>query len=330
MKILEIETKNILGIPDGRRRFSESVTLVTGGPASGKTSLLRAIVAAKESTGAYGAPPAAAGVLKRGTTEGSLAARWAFSEAEQRVAKIAASPAATLWSITPDGAHVEAEAAVQFHLARYSNEASTPKMEMVPAPRGLPRGLQAVLPAPVSDGTEALRRPSEAPEKYAGILAALHEAALAAASSITRTLDERGVALRAALPDPLDPFKANVAKMCPDLRLVAVEPRAPARPAVWFQTRKGLRVELADLSQGELQGVLFACLFVMAGLHRSIVLLDTPELHIHPEEQARFFHSICELGTDNQIIAATTSPAILASVAAGQIIDLSTNDGRTG
>lgn len=76
------------------------------------------------------------------------------------------------------------------------------------------------------------------------------------------------------------------------------------------------------MSDSELQGFLFAGAFTWLGLNRSLVLIDTPELFIHPDDHARFFQAICDLGKDNQIIAATSSPAILASVSADQILDL--------
>ncbi len=77
------------------------------------------------------------------------------------------------------------------------------------------------------------------------------------------------------------------------------------------------------MSQSEEQGVLFALLFEGIGLRRSIVLLDTPELHLHPTDHARFFHAICKLGEDNQIVVATASPAIVAAVSPADVIELS-------
>ncbi len=323
MKIIQLEVENILGVPNGLYKLSPSVTLVTGGPASGKSSFLRAIVAAKESVGATLVPPDPKAVLRRGAVGGQLSARWSFSESEQRAAKLPEAFAETAWTLANGKGHLNADAAVQFQFARYSNDADVPKIEFVPCPRVLSRGLGTLLGPPISDGTEALRRPSEAPDKYAGIFSVLSEVAMDAAAGITRNLDERGVLLRAGLKDALDPYKGNVAKMCPHLRLVAVEPRSGLRPLLWFQVRKGERVELLDLSQSEVQGVLLACLFVMIGLHGSLVLIDTPELSIHPKDQARFFKALCDLGSNNQVVAATSSPEILELAAPDQILNLS-------
>ncbi len=322
MRLLEIETKNILGLPDRKYDLSGDVTLVTGGPASGKTSFLRAIVGAKESVGPYGAPPRPQAWLRAGATEGRIAARWSFSEREQKASKLSAAVVSTSWAIHPSGGTVEADAALQFHLSRYSNDKETGKLEIVPAPRCLPHALTAPLPPSPSDGSEAARRSGEDVSKYASSLRAVHDAIVSSAARTVQALDERGVALRSGVPDPLNHHKAAVASLCPDLRLLSAEPRAEGRPLLWFQNRKGTKVELASLSQAEHQALLFALLFETLGLQRSIVLFDTPELHIHPADQARFFQAVCRLGQDNQIIAATTSPAILASASPVHVIDL--------
>ena len=92
---------------------------------------------------------------------------------------------------------------------------------------------------------------------------------------------------------------------------------------VLFQKREGTVLELAELSESERQAVLFAITFRRLGLDHSVVLIDSPELHIHPSRQADFFTAICALGRDNQIIAATTSTELLSAVRPDQVIDLS-------
>jgi len=82
-------------------------------------------------------------------------------------------------------------------------------------------------------------------------------------------------------------------------------------------------VALERLSAFEQQGVLFAASFWRTGLEHSVVLVDEPELHVHPREHARFLRAIVGLGTDNQVIVATGSSALLRDASPSQIIDLS-------
>ena len=59
-----------------------------------------------------------------------------------------------------------------------------------------------------------------------------------------------------------------------------------------------------------------------SGLARSLVLLDTPELCLHPEDQIRLIEGLRVAVAEGQLIVATTSPAILRSVASCQVVVL--------
>src|SRR5258706_14717461 len=82
-----------------------------------------------------------------------------------------------------------------------------------------------------------------------------------------------------------------------------------------FVTAAGSTCDLDELSASERQGVLFAATFRRSGVRGSLVLIDTPELQLHPDDHARFFAALQRLEPGNQILAATTSPAILGMVA---------------
>ena len=96
---------------------------------------------------------------------------------------------------------------------------------------------------------------------------------------------------------------------------------------VRFRCRDGTVVDLDELSASERQAVLFGLTFLRSGVHRSLVLIDSPELHLPPRRHADFFAGVCALGRDNQILAATTSAELLASVGLDQVIDLSSARG---
>ncbi len=60
------------------------------------------------------------------------------------------------------------------------------------------------------------------------------------------------------------------------------------------------------------------------GAHRGAArgIFRERALHLHPRRVAPFFGRLLELGRDNQIIAATTSAELLATVRPEQVIDL--------
>ena len=90
MKLAQIETGNVLGIPDGAYSFvrqgtspADRVTLILGPRGVGKTSLLEAIVFAKECVGGYGPPQRPASLLRAGAVRGQLRARFLLDAEEQ-------------------------------------------------------------------------------------------------------------------------------------------------------------------------------------------------------------------------------------------------------
>jgi predicted ATPase len=165
-------------------------------------------------------------------------------------------------------------------------------------------------------------RLADDPEKYAGLRAHLSGLAVANAARLAQLVDAQGIAMRSQVPDALAAYKNAIAQLLPGLRLVAVEPdERSAR--VQFQKREGAIVELSELSESERQAVLLGATFCRLGLNHSVVLIDTPELHQHPQRHAEVFAAVCALGRDNQIIAATTSAELLSAARPDQVIDLS-------
>lgn len=157
------------------------------------------------------------------------------------------------------------------------------------------------------------------PDKYAGLEQVLMHLAVDDGLHAAAQVKENGILLRGDERDSLAPYKAAVAALCPWLRLSGVEPRDGAA-AVWFERENGARVELYSLSHGEQQAVLLALAHVLFGLRRALVLIDEPELHIHPSEQLRFLNALAGLGEDNQIIAATASKELLGSAPRHQVV----------
>jgi predicted ATPase len=66
----------------------------------------------------------------------------------------------------------------------------------------------------------------------------------------------------------------------------------------------------SGLSSGEQQALLFLAYFVRQRIHRSIVLIDEVELHLHPSLQIEFLKQLPSLGDDNQFILTTHSPYV--------------------
>ena len=81
-----------------------------------------------------------------------------------------------------------------------------------------------------------------------------------------------------------------------------------------FENSAGEEFDINDLSSGEKQLFLRTLSIKMLEPKNSIILIDEPELSLHPKWQQRIIEVYKKIGENNQIIVATHSPHILGSV----------------
>ena len=102
-----------------------------------------------------------------------------------------------------------------------------------------------------------------------------------------------------------------------------------------FENSAGEEFDINDLSSGEKQLFLRTLSIKMLEPKNSIILIDEPELSLHPKWQQRIIEVYKKIGENNQIIVATHSPHILGSVSNENIFILYRNengkiDAKTG
>jgi hypothetical protein len=314
MRLLELKTENFRGLPDGSHLFSDPATgapfpliVIGGGHASGKTSLLAAIVALVEHCGAYPLQPDPTKWLRHGAESGSVSGTWLLSPGEQERAGLEQpvySATLPLAAREPQLPEPDIEAVFR----DFSRDPDTAKVLLFPSHRQLePRQR----PTPPAD-LERFRLTARA-DRYAGFEHLLYRlAAEDGLEAVARTRAD-GMLMVGDLRDALHGCRGAIAALDPGLTLSRVE-QSDGRPLVWFQLDGSAEVELYHLSHGEQQAVLFGVCHAYFGLQRSLVLIDEPELHLHPEQHLGFVTALAGLGDDGQIIAATSSPQILEGV----------------
>lgn len=326
MKLLQLTLENFRGAPDGTYAFTHPATgkphdliLITGGPASGKTSILAAIAALKEIVGGYGPPPTAGRLRRAGAADGSIAATWQFAAEEAARAGVPGPTGATK-VVLDDGPVPLFDPGLRALFASYSLEPTQGKFELFPANRRL-----SLAPVPMrmtsSDLTAGRLRLCTNPGKYAGVRQALVELALSDALLNAESLAESGLVARWQQRDSLAPIKRSLSALAPWLRLASVQPR-DGTYCVWFLRVDGAKIEFEDLSEYEQQALLFSVVFDRVGLNHSVVLIDHPELFVHPSHQTDFVRTLASLGADNQVIVATSSAELLATMSPQQILRL--------
>ena len=93
-----------------------------------------------------------------------------------------------------------------------------------------------------------------------------------------------------------------------------------------FTDSSGKKFGINELSSGEKQLFLRTLAIKMLEPENSIIMIDEPELSLHPKWQQKIVDVYKKIGKNNQIILATHSPHILGSVEKENIILLEKNE----
>ncbi len=289
------------------------VVVVTGPAVSGKTAVLESIIAVKEAAGGYGPAPTVTDYLSPGEP-GSIEIGIELDEPEQVSAGAATRKLTPGWDLGVAGPQALAPAPVRELLRRYHTAPSGWKMEYFNAGRQLTDAGSLRW----ADGTQRL---SKRREKYGWVRQFLVDSSQADAASTLTSLREQGIVLGGDGRPRKNSFAEALAVLTPRLAWIGSEKAGPEW-ACLFARAPGRTVELAALSDSEKMCVLVAASFDALGLARSLVLIDLPEHGLHPEDQAAFFQGFCALFAEGQVIATTSSPAILRSIRREQVVVL--------
>lgn len=103
-----------------------------------------------------------------------------------------------------------------------------------------------------------------------------------------------------------------------DIKFVSVSRDERSLPI--FVNSLGEEFDINDLSSGEKQLFIRTLAIKMLEPENSILLIDEPEISLHPKWQQKIIEVYKRIGKNNQIIVATHSPHILGSVKKEEII----------
>jgi hypothetical protein len=109
-----------------------------------------------------------------------------------------------------------------------------------------------------------------------------------------------------------------------DIKISGISKNAKSIPI--FTNSSGDKFDINELSSGEKQLFLRTLAIKMLNPENSIILIDEPELSLHPKWQQRIVDVYRKIGKNNQIIIATHSPHILGSVRKENIMLLDKDD----
>ena len=97
-----------------------------------------------------------------------------------------------------------------------------------------------------------------------------------------------------------------------DVKLVGLSEDNDTRPI--FRNTLGKEFDITGLSSGEKQLFLRALSLKFLEVNNSVILIDEPEISLHPQWQRKIIDVYKSIGNNNQLIIATHSPHIVGSV----------------
>lgn len=102
-----------------------------------------------------------------------------------------------------------------------------------------------------------------------------------------------------------------------DIKLVGLSEDNDTRPI--FRNSLGKEFDITGLSSGEKQLFLRALSLKFLDVNNSVILIDEPEISLHPQWQKKIIDMYINIGVNNQIIIATHSPHVIGSVTSDKL-----------
>lgn len=102
-----------------------------------------------------------------------------------------------------------------------------------------------------------------------------------------------------------------------DVKLVGLSETSETKPI--FRNSLGNEFDITGLSSGEKQLFLRALSLKFLEVNNSVILIDEPEISLHPQWQKKIIDVYETIGKNNQIIIATHSPHIIGDIESKQL-----------
>lgn len=102
-----------------------------------------------------------------------------------------------------------------------------------------------------------------------------------------------------------------------DVKLVGLSETSETKPI--FKNSLGSKFDITGLSSGEKQLFLRALSLKFLEVNNSVILIDEPEISLHPQWQKKIINVYESIGKDNQLIIATHSPHIIGDIELKQL-----------
>lgn len=301
MRLTKASLTGFRGLRDGEYTFAETgATLVTGPAASGKSSLLRVLTAAKDQIGPYFGGLSPGRLAREGEARASL--EWRFDAHEREELRV--EERMTCEAAFGDAVDfVENDPGVEEALSRFE-----------PSTHGAVYYFPALQRHQLGSGVgydpsvQRERATSADQTKLSWVSSALVDA--------LRWGEARadGVPYHEAFEAALERFPQSLTLRGYDI--------FGGVPRLMFSAAGRIRLGIEELGASDAAAVLFAGFAAFVAPRRSVLLLDSPEARVADELRGAFVDALVGMGEDNQTIVATSSAQVLAKRGAN-VLDVS-------
>ena len=334
MKIAKVKIENFKGIAHWDIDFRDKLSgqpldlIVLAGPnGCGKTSVLEAIISAKEGLGSYGEWRFSQEWIRKGADYAVVEIDWELSENERKDGEKYAR-SRTLFPKKEfkgklDIKHgvIDGNRRLEKLLSSYSHSGETGIFEYIDSHRVL--GKTSVSSA---DSVEL----NEERIKHNRLRIAHKNFDIVKQFLVSKDLEDAKklkdegirvdsiIELKKTLDQFLYPKKFHIIKKIDELY------------KVFFDTGNGSLIDMDEFSSGEKEVLGIITTLFQINPNHSIILIDEPDLHLHAKWQIAFLNALQQIGEDNQFIVATHSLELLASLPSYHIFYLSPQDELSG
>lgn len=110
-------------------------------------------------------------------------------------------------------------------------------------------------------------------------------------------------------PDPLAPYQDLLKRLFPHYRFADTDESIPSN--LFIELPTGDKIIFNDLSSGEKEVFFILSFFIRHNVNDAIIMIDEPELHLHPELSRLLVRNIKSIRNGNQIWIATHNSEII-------------------
>lgn len=140
----------------------------------------------------------------------------------------------------------------------------------------------------------------------------------------SRVVNENSAAHPNDFPDPLKSFSDLFLELIPDKRLKTIDPQNPVM--LEYEDEDNNPRSIHTLSSGEREVIGIGFDLLLTNPKHCVILIDEPELHLHPQLAFRLIQSLLSIGESNQFILFTHSGELITSFADQQVFYIDTHD----